>query len=114
MKKKILITIVMLSIIANAFALSRKNIKKLTNSTSNFANIIENQIENRKSKGHHVYRKPVTYGMDWDEIDWCFWEYESGEGIYTISVPNDYGGNYIIFIQYDGDTIINTYTILEK
>ena len=89
--------------------------KKLEKSPRNFYGVIEKYIENAYSNGYRVIQNPSTYlRVDWDEVDWCFWEYESGKGIYAIYVPNLYGGNFVIFIQYDGDEICDSYTILEK
>ena len=112
MKKKLILFLLLPLLASSIFALSRRNIKKINNSNRNFASVINKYIEN---SGHIVYRNPSTYlKVDWDEVDWCFWEYESGKGIYAVYVPNLYGGNYVIFIGYDGSDITDTYTILEK
>ena len=97
----------------NIFGLSRKNIKKLTSSTSNFGDVVSKQIDRAYSKGRAVTRNPLTLGLDWNEVDWCFWEYESGKGIYSVIVPDRFG-DYVIFIEFDGEDITGTYTIFEN
>ena len=107
MKRKLIVFILMFCIVANGFALSRRNIRKLYNSSYNFSGVVTNYVLSLGRPCVPQYQIPYGGGFDMNEVDRCFWEYESGEGIYAITVPSPYGGGWIVFIGYDGWNVTN-------